>query len=50
LLRLSAQPQAPLRAAARSHFERELSFAAVGRKLQTVYEDLAGDATPATRS
>jgi glycosyltransferase involved in cell wall biosynthesis len=40
LLTVAAQPQAPLRAAARAHFDKELSFAAVGRKLAACYQDL----------
>jgi glycosyltransferase involved in cell wall biosynthesis len=40
LLAAAGRPQAESRAAARSHFEKELSFAAVGRKLAHAYEDL----------
>jgi glycosyltransferase involved in cell wall biosynthesis len=40
LLAVAAQPRAQLRAAARAHFDRELSFDAVGRKLAAAYHDL----------
>jgi glycosyltransferase involved in cell wall biosynthesis len=40
LLALARQPRAPLRLATRSYFDRELSFAAVGRKLRASYLDL----------
>jgi glycosyltransferase involved in cell wall biosynthesis len=40
LLAMARQPQEALRRATRAHFERELSFAAVGRKLRACYEDL----------
>jgi glycosyltransferase involved in cell wall biosynthesis len=42
LLAVAAQPRAQLRAAARAHFDRELSFEAVGRKLAAAYHDLRG--------
>jgi len=42
LVSLASQPQAVLRTAARAHFERELSFEAVGRKLVAAYQDLIG--------
>jgi glycosyltransferase involved in cell wall biosynthesis len=40
LVSLAAQPRAVLRAACRAHFEAELSFAAVGRKLAAAYREL----------
>jgi len=40
LTRLLAQPQAPLRAAVRAHFERELSMTALGRKWCAAYSEL----------
>jgi len=40
LVTLARQPREPLRQATRSHFDRELSFAAVGRKLRASYLDL----------
>jgi glycosyltransferase involved in cell wall biosynthesis len=40
LLAIAAQPDAARRAAARRHFEYELSFEAVGRKLAVAYQDL----------
>jgi glycosyltransferase involved in cell wall biosynthesis len=41
LISAAAQPQVKIRAAARKHFEDELSFEAVGRKLASAYRDLA---------
>ena len=41
LLQLSAHATLADRAAVRAHFERELSFEALGRKLTAVYADLA---------
>jgi glycosyltransferase involved in cell wall biosynthesis len=40
LLSLASRPQAEIRAEVRVHFERELSFDAVGRKLALAYQDL----------
>lgn len=40
LLAVAAQPRFAARAAARAHFERELSFAAGGTKLRDAYRDL----------
>jgi glycosyltransferase involved in cell wall biosynthesis len=40
LLAIAARPQPQTRAAVRAHFERELSFEAVGLKLSSMYEDL----------
>jgi glycosyltransferase involved in cell wall biosynthesis len=40
LVAAAAQPQAQTRAAARRHFEHELSFDGVGRKLASAYQDL----------
>ena len=40
LLGLAGRPQGPLRAAARAHFEEEISFAAIGRKLVAAYEQV----------
>jgi glycosyltransferase involved in cell wall biosynthesis len=40
LVSVAAQPQAQTRAAARRHFENELSFEGVGRKLASAYQDL----------
>jgi glycosyltransferase involved in cell wall biosynthesis len=40
LLSVAARSRATLRAAAREHFDKELSFDAVGRKLALVYRDL----------
>jgi glycosyltransferase involved in cell wall biosynthesis len=40
LVSLVARPRFELRAAVRAHFERELSFDAVGRKLAAAYQDL----------
>jgi glycosyltransferase involved in cell wall biosynthesis len=40
LLRVAAQPRGVARAAARAHFERELSFAAGGVRLRDAYCDL----------
>lgn len=40
LLSITRQPQPQLRTAVSVHFDTELSFEAVGRKLVTVYEDL----------
>lgn len=40
LVAVAAKPRSTLRAAAREHFERELSFAAVGRKLCAAYREL----------
>ena len=40
LIAVAAQPRAPMRAAARTFFENELSFEAVGRKLAAAYQDL----------
>jgi glycosyltransferase involved in cell wall biosynthesis len=40
LLCVAGQPRAQARAAAREHFERELSFDAVGRKFLAAYEKL----------
>jgi glycosyltransferase involved in cell wall biosynthesis len=40
LIAVAAQPRAPMRAATRSFFERELSGDAVGRKLTAAYRDL----------
>lgn len=42
LLRLRAHAAGADRAAVRQHFERELSFEALGRKLTAVYADLVG--------
>jgi glycosyltransferase involved in cell wall biosynthesis len=42
LLRLAAEPQAALRAAARRRFDEEISSDALGRKLRAVYAELAG--------
>ncbi|MBS0579613.1 MAG: glycosyltransferase family 4 protein [Proteobacteria bacterium] len=41
LVRLAREPPEALRRATRTHFDRELSFAAVGRKLRASYLDLA---------
>jgi glycosyltransferase involved in cell wall biosynthesis len=43
LLSVAAQPREQARAAARARFEGELSFAAVGRKLASAYQDLVAD-------
>ena len=40
LLEVAAQPRAAARAAARAHFDRELSFAAGGYKLSDAYRDV----------
>jgi glycosyltransferase involved in cell wall biosynthesis len=40
LVSLAARPRPQIRAAARTHFESELSFDAVGRKLTMAYQDL----------
>ena len=40
LVALAARPRDPLRAAARAHFEQEISFAAIGRKLVGAYEQV----------
>ncbi len=40
LVSVAAQPWMQIRAAARRHFEDELSFEAVGRKLASTYQDL----------
>jgi glycosyltransferase involved in cell wall biosynthesis len=40
LLVIAACPKPQTRAAVRAHFERELSFEAVGLKLRAMYEDL----------
>jgi glycosyltransferase involved in cell wall biosynthesis len=40
LIALAAHPRAPMRAATRDYFERELSFDAVGRRLAAAYQDL----------
>jgi glycosyltransferase involved in cell wall biosynthesis len=40
LVSIAARPRRDARAAARAHFDAQLSFAALGRKLNTVYEDL----------
>src|SRR4030095_15835086 len=40
LLAAASQPRALLREQARQHFERELSFKAVGRKLNAAYAKL----------
>jgi glycosyltransferase involved in cell wall biosynthesis len=40
LKRLASQPQHALRAAVRAHFEAELSFEAVGRKLCLAYQEM----------
>jgi glycosyltransferase involved in cell wall biosynthesis len=40
LVALAARPRGPLRAATREHFEQEISFAAIGRKLVTAYEQV----------
>ena len=51
LVSLTAQPRAALRAACRAHFEAELSFPAVGRKLAEAYQELLADAAqPSSRS
>jgi glycosyltransferase involved in cell wall biosynthesis len=42
LLALRARAGAELRAGVRAHFDRELSFGAVGRKLAAAYEGLVG--------
>lgn len=49
LLAMWGQPESPSRAAVRAHFERELSLAALGRKLVTAYEELLAR-EPASRS
>jgi glycosyltransferase involved in cell wall biosynthesis len=41
LLAVATQAQAPLRGAARAHFDEELSFDALGRKLAACYQNLA---------
>ncbi len=46
LLALAREPREAARRATRAHFERELSFAAVGRKLRTTYLDLRGPQSP----
>lgn len=40
LVSMAARPQRDARAAARAHFQAQLSFGALGRKLNAVYEDL----------
>jgi glycosyltransferase involved in cell wall biosynthesis len=40
LVRLAAKPRGPLRAAARTHFEQEISFTAIGRKLLAAYDQV----------
>jgi len=40
LVGLADRPRDPLRAAARAHFEQEISFAAIGRKLVAAYEQV----------
>jgi glycosyltransferase involved in cell wall biosynthesis len=40
LLSLATKPQPALRRATRAHFDAELSFSALGRKLYAMYEDL----------
>lgn len=40
IVSLAAQPRTQIRTAARKHFEDELSFDAVGRKLASAYQDL----------
>jgi len=46
LLEMAHRPREPERTRTRAHFERELSFAAVGRKLNAAYQDiLLGGAT-----
>lgn len=47
LLRMSAHAAPTDRAAARRHFEQELSFEALGRKLIAVYAELVARAMPA---
>ncbi len=47
LLELTAPTDAYTRAAVRAHFERELSFGALGRKLMAAYEDLLARRAPA---
>ena len=42
LVSVAAMPRAPLRAALRAHFDQQLSFAAVGRRLSGTYRDLIG--------
>lgn len=40
IVTMSQRPKAQTRAATRAHFDSELSFAALGRKLRSMYEDL----------
>src|SRR6185437_6369234 len=40
LLQMAHRPREPERTRTRAHFERELSFAAVGRKLNAAYQDM----------
>jgi glycosyltransferase involved in cell wall biosynthesis len=42
LVSVAAMPKAPLRAALRAHFNQQLSFAAIGRRLSGTYRDLIG--------
>jgi glycosyltransferase involved in cell wall biosynthesis len=44
---LAARTGASVRAAVRAHFERELSFAALGTKLVTMYRDVSVRTRPA---
>jgi glycosyltransferase involved in cell wall biosynthesis len=44
LMRASARPRAPWRALVRAHFEREVSFAAIGRKWSAAYRSVLPDA------
>jgi glycosyltransferase involved in cell wall biosynthesis len=45
LLSMATRPRAPLRAAVRTHFDRELSFDALGQKWASAYQDLIGRGT-----
>jgi len=42
ILRIASRSQPSWRSAVRAHFDRELSFEAVGRKLTAAYEQLPG--------
>ena len=50
LQRIAARTGVAARAAVRAHFERELSFAALGRKLAAMYADVTGRAGRTVRA
>jgi glycosyltransferase involved in cell wall biosynthesis len=50
LISMAAKPRGPLRAAARAHFEEQISFAAIGRKLLAAYSRVLTSKQATTRA